>query len=90
MLNTVSAREIQRSYKKILNQANESKEPIIVMANNKPLGAVIGLDLLEKIQLDLVLNEALKEYKSGKTKSISTQEELAAEFEEIRQASRQK
>lgn len=84
MLNTVSARQIQREYKKVLQLANDSKEPIIVMANNKPLGAVIGLDLLEKLQLESVLNEALAEYKAGKTKTISTIEELEADFDQLR------
>jgi len=84
MLNTVSARQIQREYKKVLQNANESKEPIIVMANNKPLGAIIGLDLLEKLQMEAVLNEALNEYKAGKTKTISTIKELEADFEEMR------
>ncbi len=84
MLNTVSARQIQREYKKVLESANKSKEPIVVMSNNKPLGAIIGLDLLEKLQLEAVLKEALEEYKAGKTKSISTTEELEADFEEMR------
>ena len=84
MLNTVSARQIQREYKKVLESANKSKEPIVVMANNKPLGAIIGLDLLEKLQLEAVLKEALEEHKAGKTKSISTTEELEADFEEMR------
>lgn len=84
MFNTISARQIQREYKKVLQRANKSKEPIVVMANNKPLGAVIGLDLLEKIQLEAVLGEALEEYKIGKTKTISTIEELEADFEEMR------
>lgn len=87
MLDTISARQIQREYKKVLQRANKTKKPIVVMANNKPLGAVIGLDLLEKLQLDTVLKEALEEYEAGKTKSISTQEELEAEFEEIRKLS---
>ena len=90
MFNTVSARQIQREYKKVLQNANKSKKPIVVMANNKPLGAVIGLDLLEKLQLEAVLNEALDEFKAGKTKSISTPEELKAEFEEIKRLSRMK
>ena len=84
MFNIVSARQIQREYKKVLENANKSKEPIVVMANNKPLGAIIGLDLLEKLQLEAVLNEALKEYKAGKTKTISTMEELEADFEAMR------
>lgn len=84
MFQTVSARQIQREYKNVLRIANESKEPIIVMANNKPLGAIIGLDQLEKIQLEAVLNGALEEYKAGKTKTISTMKELEADFEEMK------
>lgn len=84
MFNTVSARQIQREYKKVLKEANRSKEPIVVMSNNKPQGAIIGLDLLEKLQLDLALKEALEEYKAGKTKTISTKEELEADFEEMK------
>lgn len=84
MFDTISARQIQRDYKWVLEKANKSKEPIIVMSNNKPQGAVIGLDLLEKLQLEAVLHEALEEYKAGKTKTISTKKELEADFEEMR------
>ena len=84
MLNTISARQIQRQYKKVLQEANKSKEPIVVISNNKPQGAIIGLDLLEKLQLDLALKEALEEYKHGKTKSISSMEDLEADFEEMK------
>ena len=83
MFNTISARQIQRDYKKVLQEANDSKEPVIVMANNKPLGAIIGLDLLEKLQLEAVLHEALKEYKAGKTRSIDTEEDLKKHFKEM-------
>ncbi len=83
MFNTVSARQIQREYKKVLQKANQSKEPIIVMANNKPLGAVIGLDLLEKIQLELIVKQALNESKSGKTKVIETHKELEQDLKEL-------
>lgn len=84
MFNTVSARQIQRGYKKVLEKANQSKEPIVVMARNKPVGAIIGLDLLEKLQIEAVLKEALEDYKAGKTKTISTIEELEADFEQMR------
>ncbi len=84
MFNTISARQIQREYKKVLEMANKLKEPIVVMANNKPLGGIISLDLLEKLRMEAVLNEALDEYKAGKTKTISTMEELEADFEEMR------
>ncbi len=84
MFNTVSARQIQREYKKVLKQANDIHEPVIVMANNKPLGAIIGLDILERLQIEAVLKEALDEYKAKKTKVISTMEELEADFEEMK------
>lgn len=84
MFNTISSRQIQREYRKVLQQANDSSEPIIVMANNKPLGAIIGLELLEKFQLETALNKALIEYKTGKTKTISTIKELEADFDQMR------
>ena len=83
MLNSISARQIQRQYKKVLQQANDSKEPIIVMANNKPLGAIIGLELLEEIQLQQVVKQALKKSRSGKTKVIETVKDLEEDFREL-------
>ncbi len=84
MHNTISARQIQREYKKVLEKANKIKKPIIVISNNKPLGAIIGLDLLERIQLDLAAKEALENYRAGRATSISTPEELEADFEIMR------
>ena len=83
MLNTISARQIQREYKKVLQLANDSREPIIVMSNNQPLGAIIGLEQLEEIQLGLLLKQALKESKSAKTKIIKTSKDLEEDFKEL-------
>mgnify|MGYP001565295391 CR=1 FL=1 len=83
MFNTISARQIQRGYKKVLQDANKSKEPIVVMSNNKPLGAVIGLDLLEKIQLEILVSQALEDSKSGKTKVIKNMKDLEEDFKEL-------
>lgn len=84
MFNTISSRQIQREYKKVFERANKSKQPIVLMSNNKPVGAVVGLDILEKLQLEAVLEEALQDYKKGRTKSISTLKELEADFEQMR------
>lgn len=84
MYSTISARQIQREYKRVLEMANTNTEPIVVMANNKPQGAVIGLDLLERIQLEMTLKNALMEYKARKTKSISNFSELEADFIQMR------
>ena len=81
---TVSARQLQREYKKVLKKANRTKEPIIVISNNKLQGAVIGLDQLEEIRLNAVAEEVLKDYREGRTKSISNLEELEADFEEMK------
>ena len=83
MFNTISARQIQREYKKVIERANKSNEPIVVMANNKPLGAIIGLDLLEKIQLELMVKQALRESKSGKTKVVETMKDLELDFKDL-------
>ncbi len=79
----ISARQLQRGYKKVLEEANRLKKPLIVVSNNQPQGAIIGLDLLEKLQLDDLLSEALEEYKAGKTKSIKTKKDLEKHFQEI-------
>lgn len=83
MFTTISARQIQREYKKVLEKANKSKEPIVVMANNKPLGAVIGLDLLEKVQLEFLVEQALADSKAGKTKIIKNMKDLKEDFKEL-------
>lgn len=90
MLNTISAKQIQREYKKVFEQANKDNQPIVVITNNKPVGAIISLDLLDKlnknIQLELLEKEALEEYKKGVTQTIQTPEELQKNFAEIRKA----
>lgn len=80
---TISARQLQREYKKVFEKANKVKRPFIVMSNNQPQGAVIGLDLLEQLQLEAVAQEAIAEYKAGKTQSIKNQKELEEYLKEI-------
>lgn len=84
MFTTISARQIQRGYKKVFEDANKSKEPIIVMSNNKAQGAIIGLDLLERIQLEALAEEALKESREGKTKIIRTKRDLEEDLENLK------
>lgn len=80
---SISARQMQREYKTIFDRANEKKIPVVVFAHNKPLGAVIGLELLERLQMDTILKEALHEYKKGETRSISNAEELEKYLSEL-------
>lgn len=45
---TISARDIQRGYKKVFDTVKKTKRPVIVMANNNPQAAIISIDLLEE------------------------------------------
>lgn len=47
---TTTVREIQRNYKKIFEQVKRTKEPVVVMKNNKPDVAIIDVKKLEKIE----------------------------------------
>ena len=49
MPNTVSARDIQRNYRKIFNKAKTSKKPVVVLTNNTPDVAIIDIKELEKL-----------------------------------------
>ncbi|PIZ64660.1 hypothetical protein CO051_05910 [Candidatus Roizmanbacteria bacterium CG_4_9_14_0_2_um_filter_39_13] len=91
MFNTVSARELQTSYTKVLSKAKMTNEPFIVMRNNKPAGAVISMDLLKKLttiliksgDLELIdeetekrIGKAMEDLKAGRYTIASTPEEI--------------
>lgn len=46
ILSTISARDIQRGYKKVFEKVKKTNRPVIVMANNKPQAAIISLEML--------------------------------------------
>ena len=45
---TISARDIQRGYKKVFDTVKRVKRPVVVMANNDPQAAIISIDMLEE------------------------------------------
>ena len=77
MPKTVSVSDIQKNYRKIFNTAKRSKEPVIVLSNNKPDVVIIDYESLEalretayeaEIQDTLkAVEDGRKEYKAGKT-----------------------
>lgn len=44
----ISARDIQRGYKKVFDSVKKTKKPVVVMANNNPQAAIISIEMLEK------------------------------------------
>ncbi len=85
---TVSARDIQKNYRKIFDKVKNEGEPIFVMSKNKPDVVIVSLDYLNnfKDQLEWEIEdtkEAIRAYKEekklGKLKVMATPSELLAE-----------
>ncbi|MCX6793556.1 MAG: type II toxin-antitoxin system Phd/YefM family antitoxin [Candidatus Gottesmanbacteria bacterium] len=45
---TISARDIQRGYKKVFDTVKKTKKPVVVMANNNPQAAIISVEMLAR------------------------------------------
>ena len=77
MPNTVSVSDIQKNYRKIFDRARRTKEPIVILSNNKPDVVIMdieSLDLINKRLEEFEIEDTLraieqgnKEYKEGKT-----------------------
>lgn len=65
MLNTISTRDMQRTPKRVIDQAQKSDVPLIVISDNKPKGAFISLSLLDRLQKILA-----EEKKSDSTRTL--------------------
>ncbi len=52
MLNTsfIPARNLQKSYKSIIEDVKKKKRAVVLTTNNKPQAAIVSLEDLEKIQ----------------------------------------
>ena len=77
MPKTVSVSDIKKDYRKIFDRAKKTKEPVIVLSNNKPDVVIIDYDSLEDLRRIAyeaevrdtlrAVEEGRKEYKEGKT-----------------------
>ncbi len=83
---TVSAKNIQRDYRKVFDLAKKTKEPVIVLTNNKPDVAIIDvkqLEVMHKKVYEVELAQALRaikiykrEKKAGKLKVLNSLKDL--------------
>ena len=69
---TTTVREIQRNYKKIFEEGKRTKEPIVVMKNNKPDIAIVDIKKLEELEAIASANQGFLEYLQGKAKSYKS------------------
>lgn len=65
-----TAKQIQQNYRKIFDEVKKSKEPIVVMTNNKPDVAIIDVKELERMQAILDVLQSREEARQGKTKLL--------------------
>ena len=49
--NTIPARNLQKSYKSIIETVKTRKQPVVLTTNNKPQAAIVSLEDLEKLKL---------------------------------------
>jgi len=86
MPNTVSVSDIQKNYRKIFDKARRTKEPVVVLSNNKPDVVIMDMESLELMNKKLeefeiedtlrAVEEGRKEYKEGKTIKVNSLADL--------------
>lgn len=67
---TTSAREIQRNYRKIFDQVKKTKQPVIVMKNNKPEVAIVDYKKLEEMEAVEAVFRSVEQIRKGKAKLL--------------------
>ncbi len=71
-----TAREIQRNYRKIFDDVIKTKEPIIVMSNNKPEVELVDHKKLEEMQAIFDVLQSREEIRAGKGKLLKSLKDL--------------
>ena len=80
---TTTVREIQRNYKKVFEHVKRTKEPTIVLKNNKPDVAIIDIQRFEELEMQEAINSAqqgMEERKSGKAITARSLKHLSAAY----------
>lgn len=73
---TTTAKDIQRNYRKVFDEAKKTGEPIFVMRNNKPDVAIIDAKKLEEMEAILAVLKSREEVKAGKYKILRSLKDL--------------
>ncbi|MBI4035559.1 type II toxin-antitoxin system Phd/YefM family antitoxin [Candidatus Daviesbacteria bacterium] len=65
-----TAREIQRNYRKIFDEVKKTKEPVVVMKNNKPEVVIMDAKKLEEMQTIMDVLQSREQARQGKAKLL--------------------
>jgi len=90
ILNTVSARQLQRDYKSIFANVNKTNTPIMVISNNEPQVVILSIkemDNINKFFSEQKFWEVVREIQSKNRYNdpITTQKDIDEAVEEARQ-----
>ena len=69
---TTTAREIQRNYRSIFDFVKRTKEPVVVLRNNKPEVAILDIKKLEEMEAIIAILQSREEIKKGKGKVLKS------------------
>ncbi len=98
MFNTVTSRDLQRTPGKVMNEAKKKNEPIVVIKENKPVGAIISLELLRMLNallarmgsIEMVdeeteknIGNAIKDIREGRHTVLKTDKEIETHFKNL-------
>lgn len=73
---TTTAKELQKNYRKIFDEAKATGEPIIVMRNNQPDIVIMDAKKLAEMEAIYAVLESKAEADAGKTKILKSLKDL--------------
>ncbi len=73
---TTTAREIQRNYRKIFDLVKKTKEPVVVMKNNKPEVVIMDAEKLSEMEAILAVLESKADADAGRVKLLKSLKDL--------------
>jgi len=71
-----TAREIQRNYRKIFDEVKKTKEPVVVMKNNKPEVVIMDAKKLSEMEAVMAVFESKADIDAGRVKLLKSLKDL--------------
>lgn len=73
---TTTGKELQQNYRKVFDMVKRTKQPVVVLRNNKPDVAIVDYKKLEELEAVLAVFESREEARSGKLKTLTSLTDL--------------
>lgn len=73
---TTTAKELQKNYRRVFDIAKKTKEPVVVMNNNKPDVIIIDVKKWEEQEAIIAALQSREEARVGKTRVLRSLKDL--------------